>query len=683
MGVVENNSEQINQMKWQIYRQLSYLKQKVSIIYQNLINENKPWDENIQIELQTMANALCDCVILFQLSPQIEKRCGQIRASVGMQDQESARRARLLTDMFEALEELESCIEPKAKYCNACGNEVFFNPIPPGYEAMRKKYGFLYWNADFQLESRENYGCPVCGAYDRDRLMIAFLEEVQAERGEKLRMLQIAPSPSIERYALGREDILYESTDLMMQNVTFRADLQHMDMVEDETYDIIVCSHVLEHVEDDARAMSELYRILKPEGVCLVLVPLIAGKQDTEEQWGCSEEENWRRFGQGDHSRLYGKNDFVRRLRGAGFYVNELGKEWFGEEFYRLHGFDDLSILYVVTRDIRLVETEEEKEQTRELTQLREENRLLRKALEDVNRRLVELDRVSGINTMIFSHALDNIGWEINDPKFREKLWYPQIMSIEDTFAEIVEHGKSIARFGDGEFGIIYGVQRWRFQKKDEKLAERLKEVLQAKQDQVLIGLNEFYGEFSNWESGAANGVRMYLTPEVRKQHYAFLDPHRIYGNARMSRNESWETVRNQKRIWEGRDCVFVEGFQTRMGVGNDLFDNARSIVRILCPAESAFDRYEEIYNEALKQPKDKLFLIALGPAAGVLAFDLTIQGYQAIDIGHADVSYEWLCKGKREKLANKYCNEEPGGYIVEEIHDAEYEAQIIADFHE
>lgn len=79
--------------------------------------------------------------------------------------------------------------------------------------------------------------------------------------------------------------------------------------------------------------------------------------------------------------------------------------------------------------------------------------------------------------------------------------------------------------------------------------------------------------------------------------------------------------------------------------MGNDLFDNARSIVRILCPAESAFDRYEEIYNEAIKQPKDKLFLIALGPTAGVLAYDLAMQGYQAIDLGHADLSYSG-CSG-------------------------------------
>ena len=102
--------------------------------------------------------------------------------------------------------------------------------------------------------------------------------------------------------------------------------------------------------------------------------------------------------------------------------------------------------------------------------------------------------------------------------------------------------------------------------------------------------------------------------------------------------------------------------------------------VRILCPAENAFDRYEEIYNEASRQSEDKLFLIALGPTASVLAYDLAVQGYQAVDIGHADLSYEWLLRGKRERIANKYCNEMPDGNMVDDIHDAKYESQIIAD---
>lgn len=320
------------------------------------------------------------------------------------------------------------------------------------------------------------------------------------------------------------------------------------------------------------------------------------------------------------------------------------------------------------------------------LQEQKEDNRALWRELTDLHNQFASLKSSAETNFSILFHAADNFGYEVCDVKFRENVWHPRIMSIEDTIDEIVEHKKSIARFGDGEFGIMCGVQRWRFQKKDEKLADRLKEVVQSQNDNVLIGLIDFYGDLRSWEKSAANGARIYLTPEVRRQNYALLDRDRLYANTSISRNETMESVRNQKRIWEGRDCVFIEGFQTRMGVGNDLFDNAKSIVRILCPAESAFDRYEEIYREALKQPKDRLMLLALGPTASVLAYDLALQGYQAVDIGHADLSYEVLLKGKggmgQVSVPNKYNNEAPNGYIVEEIYDAVYESQIIADFH-
>lgn len=74
--------------------------------------------------------------------------------------------------------------------------------------------------------------------------------------------------------------------------------------------------------------------------------------------------------------------------------------------------------------------------------------------------------------------------------------------------------------------------------------------------------------------------------------------------------------------------------------------------------------------------------LLALGPTASVLAYDLARQGYQAVDIGHADLSYEWMLRGNHNKVPDKYSNEAPEGYMVEEIHDAAYESQIIADFH-
>lgn len=348
-----SSGEEINREKWRIYKGLPPIKQKIAVLYQKAMENGTDCGDKCYEEAAGIMKVLDGCVALFGVPEGMAEKYDHIRDNI---DGRRAEVSTLMVGLFGAVEELEVYIGERAKTCNVCHNNVFFLPMPASYEITRRRYGFPYWDARFQLESKENYSCPICGAYDRDRLMIAFLEEVRAEGSERLRMLQIAPSPTIERYALGRTDILYESTDLMMKGVTFQSDLQNMEAVGNETYDIIVCSHVLEHVENDLRAMEELHRILKPEGMCLVLVPLVVGKTDTEEQWGCEAEENWRRFGQGDHVRLYGREDFIRRLRRAGFCVNELGKEWFGQAFYEEHGFDDLSVLYVATKGIRLQE---------------------------------------------------------------------------------------------------------------------------------------------------------------------------------------------------------------------------------------------------------------------------------------------------------------------------------------
>lgn len=96
------------------------------------------------------------------------------------------------------------------------------------------------------------------------------------------------------------------------------------------------------------------------------------------------------------------------------------------------------------------------------------------------------------------------------------------------------------------------------------------------------------------------------------------------------------------RSIWNDRDVVIIEGAQSRLGVGNDLFDGARSIRRILCPPRNAFERYDEILAQALKLEKGVLFLIALGPTATVLSYQLFKAGYQAVDAGHVDIEYEW-----------------------------------------
>lgn len=278
---------------------------------------------------------------------------------------------------------------------------------------------------------------------------------------------------------------------------------------------------------------------------------------------------------------------------------------------------------------------------------------------------------------------LDNLPYEILDPKIKDKYVFPKIMTEEETIDEIVLNKKSISRFGDGEFGIMFGCSRWRFQKVDDRLAERLREVVTSNEENILIGLINFYGSLSHRSAGDALAIRSYITPEVRAQHMELLDTERIYANTGISRSGTAEKVKNQKRIWNDKECVFIEGDKTRMGVGNDLFNNAKSIQRILCPSESAFDNYDSILEEALKLPLNKTILIALGPTASVLAYDLAKAGYHAIDIGHTDLSYEWFLRSGGSQVAAvnyKYNNEWPDGYIVEDIHDEKYESEIIAD---
>ena len=223
----------------------------------------------------------------------------------------------------------------------------------------------------------------------------------------------------------------------------------------------------------------------------------------------------------------------------------------------------------------------------------------------------------------------------------------------------------------------------WMVTCRHPKLEERLKEVISSQEENLLIALIDYYGNLElNNSMKIAVATRSYIIPEVREMHMKFIDLNRKYANALIARSVDFENVRKQKQIWNDRDCVFIEGYQTRMGVGNDLFDNARSIKRILCPAENAFDRYEDILEEAKKVPQDILVLIALGPTATVLAYDLAKLWYQAIDIGHADLSYEWLLRGgdgTHTEVKYKYNNEHPNGYIVEDIHDEKYESQVVA----
>lgn len=262
----------------------------------------------------------------------------------------------------------------------------------------------------------------------------------------------------------------------------------------------------------------------------------------------------------------------------------------------------------------------------------------------------------------------------------------PQVASIDETIDYIIEHRCSVSRYGDGELLLTNPQKAIGFQKGSTQLAERLKEIIQSNHERHLVCISDTFTDmyrytrscrrfwrthfflYGNWwDTYLVNGKRYYNTFITR--------PYMDY----VHKEQSARWFQQLKAIWSERDVVFIEGEKSRLGVGNDLFENTQRIRRIICPPQNAFDHYRDILSEAMKLEKEVLILIALGPTATVLAYDLFKAGYQAIDIGHVDIEYEWWRMGakRKVKLARKYVNEAPNGKEVMDAGDV-YQSQII-----
>lgn len=294
-------------------------------------------------------------------------------------------------------------------------------------------------------------------------------------------------------------------------------------------------------------------------------------------------------------------------------------------------------------------------------------------------------------NRHIINSSIDNLKYELSDSRRdNTSLYTVKMVPMEETIEQLIK-GASMARYGDGEFAIMQGIKRQRFQEVDEELIKRLCDVICIQEEGFLVAVADNYGSLDMYNEDGKQEIRCYMSAQIREQHRQFLDLERAYHNTYISRpyalfaDNNTDAPRKRfeawRRVWDKRDVIFVEGAQTRLGVGNDLFCNAQSIHRIVAPATNSFRCYDEILNASLKYAKkDVLFLIALGPTAGVLAYDLFKAGYQALDIGHLDMEYEWFLVGNggRCMVKNKYNNEVLGGDVVEEIHDKRYEQQIL-----
>ncbi len=273
------------------------------------------------------------------------------------------------------------------------------------------------------------------------------------------------------------------------------------------------------------------------------------------------------------------------------------------------------------------------------------------------------------------------------------------IASSKETVEMLYDSKTSIARFGDGELSYIQKKGLY-FQNYNDELANRLNEILNSNIPNLLIGLPialnrencELYEGYAKeyWIDWLDKNEEKMLRMINSKNKYYSAQISRFYLDYK-DKTHIEEYVEMLKKIWTNRDIVIIEGEKSRLGVGNDLFSNAKSINRILCPPEDAFLKYNEILNKAKEVEKDILILLALGPTATVLAYDLHKLGYKAIDIGHVDIEYEWyLRKAKTKiKIDNKYMGEQGVMGVeaeskkdrlnIQDIKDEKYEKEIMA----
>ena len=201
------------------------------------------------------------------------------------------------------------------------------------------------------VTSREDALCPHCLSLERHRMIWLWLKESSNLFEGYPRLLHIAPEVSLMRHFKRhyRNNKNYITADLESPLADLHFDVQNIPL-GDESVDIIICNHLLEHVEDDRRAMAELYRILKRGGWGIMLVPEERGRATTfEDDTITDPEERTRIFGQYDHRRIYGR-DYDERLAAVGFRVERIAytEQLSSEQRQRYAiGTDDLIVVYI------------------------------------------------------------------------------------------------------------------------------------------------------------------------------------------------------------------------------------------------------------------------------------------------------------------------------------------------
>lgn len=262
-----------------------------------------------------------------------------------------------------------------------------------------------------------------------------------------------------------------------------------------------------------------------------------------------------------------------------------------------------------------------------------------------------------------------------------------EVRSIAWSIDYIKQHQASVVRFGDGEIDLIMG-RSIPYQSYDKDLALELLEILETPSSpKLMVCMPDVFEHLERYNSNAQHFWENHF-----EQFADFYKEHcrsSWYGSTFLSRpyidwvdkSQAQANIEKLRSLWQDKDLLIVEGETSRSGVGNDLFDNSKSIKRIIGPSKNAYQDLDWIYDKVMEHSANRLVLVMLGPTAKVLVKRLADSGIQAIDLGHIDSEYEWyqMKATHKVKLAHKHTAEFNYDEDIAFDEDTNYLSQIVA----
>ena len=250
-------------------------------------------------------------------------------------------------ELIRCIDEAEQIL--KRHMCNVCGKSIYkFSPYR-GKKAPEDIKKFNIIGSDII-----NFQCPYCGSNDRERHLFLYMEELELFKNiNNLKILHIAPEINVYKKIKSLNPLEYICGDLFTER--YDIDINTIDITKiqynEGYFDMVICNHVLEHIENDMDAMKEIFRVLKKDGIAILQTPYSENiEKSLEDECINTDELRFKYYGQEDHVRIYGL-DLFTRLKNSGFKLNILKhKELFDSQISKYIGVNERESLIMVKK---------------------------------------------------------------------------------------------------------------------------------------------------------------------------------------------------------------------------------------------------------------------------------------------------------------------------------------------